>query len=268
MKCFICQIELKPFITNKNFKILRCPSCGLGVTQNPKVQKKDYHRDEEYFEEENLFKNIFQRRVRIISEFVKTGSVLEVGCSTGLMLSLIKERGWQVMGIEPSNTAAKIAKKKGIKVIARKFEQVRIKNKFDLIMFNHTLEHLEDPYSVLKKAASLLRKGGLIYIDLPNFDSVAAKLLKGKWGLLLPEEHLWHFTQVSLDRLLTKLGFEIIFTKKVSGIFDVDSPFKELLVSGTSLKKRFFTNLMTLIPSFILSSLNQGSGLTIIAKNV
>lgn len=264
--CLVCKNQAPLFCKKSDFEIYKCRNCGFGFTSQLKEQIGQYHRDESYIEEEDLFKNIFKKRVKKITKFLKPGKVLEVGCSTGLMLSLFKDLGWTVAGIEISKTAANAARDRGVEVIESPFEKVNISDKFDLIIFNHTLEHLKDPFLVLKKAKGLLKPKGIIYLDFPNFDSLGAKTLKGNWPLLLPKEHLWHFTEKAVRLIFRNQDFKTIYVEKASGIWDLDNPFKELLISLTKLKKRFFIEVLTLIPSFVISKLRLGSDLLIIAR--
>lgn len=249
-------------------EIYKCPHCGLGITEGLKTQISDYHRDETYIEEESLFKNIFLKRVNIIGKFKKPKKVLEIGCSTGLMLALLKDWGWQVKGVEISSKAAEVAHKRNIKVIVVDFMKSGIKEKFDVVVLNHTLEHLENPVAVIKKINSLLNPGGLLYIDVPNFGGLSAKLLGAKWPLLLPDEHLWHFTEKSLRILLQNLGFRIIFIEKASGVWDYGNPLRGILLSLVTFKKRFFMEILTAIPSWLVTKLGLGSDLMIIAKKI
>lgn len=265
-RCLVCNFKTRFFSKFGSYQIYRCPKCGLGQTLGLGPQTNKYHRDQTYLIEEKLFKNIFLKRVKMISQFSKPSRALEIGCSTGLMLSLLRMRGFEVMGIEMSQEAAGVAKARGIDVVVVPFEKVKLNQKFDLVIFNHTLEHLPDPLEALKKAKLLLRLNGILFIDLPNFDSLVAKILKDRWPLLLPEEHLWHFTRKSLSLLLSRLDFKILKTEKASGLWDVDNPVLELWFSFSGLKKRFFVNLITAIPSLILDKLGWGSGLTIIAR--
>lgn len=247
-------------------EIYKCPHCGLGVTTGVRAQLKDYHRDDTYIEEENLFRNIFLKRINILNNFKKAGRVLEIGCSTGLMLFLLQKKGWQVKGVEISPKAAEAAKKRGIEVMIEDFSKLEFKEKFDVVILNHTLEHLENPAEVIKKINNMLLPGGLLYIDVPNFGGLSANLLGKNWPLLLPNEHLWHFTEKSLRIVLKNLGFKIIFTEKASGVWDYDNPLWGIFLSLTTFKKRFFGEVLTAIPSWIVTKLGMGSDLMVIAK--
>lgn len=266
-KCLICGKEnIAVFANLDGYSIRKCSNCGFGFTENTKLQTGEYHRDDQYVQEEELFRNIFQKRVDIITGLVKPGKALEVGCSTGLLLSLLKKAGWDVIGIEPSKQAAHVATKRGINVVIGTFEDARLTDKFDLVILNHVLEHVENPELVMEKSFKILNPKGVVLISLPNFDSLSAKIQKGNWPLLLPSEHLWHFTPTSLKFLLNKFGFTVFFEEESSGIWDLGNPLYGLWKSFISFKKRFFTELFTAIPDFIISKLKAGSGIIMLAR--
>lgn len=267
--CISCGDKFKPFGKLGDAVIFKCPNCGLGLTGNSGdfEQYHAYHRDPVYIKEEKQFSNIFLKRVGIILKFKSNGKALEVGSSTGLLLSLLRDKGWDVLGIEPSGTASGSARNRGIPTLTTTFELVQLpKQSFDLIIFNHVLEHLRDPIAALKKTKRLLKKDGLILIDVPNFGGLVARLKGVFWEYLAPKEHLWHFTKDSLLIILEREGFQIIYNQTHSGILDYGNPGKELWKSFIGGKKRFIRNLLTAVPSFLVTILNLGSGLTIVAK--
>ncbi|MCX6706174.1 MAG: class I SAM-dependent methyltransferase, partial [Candidatus Woesebacteria bacterium] len=133
------------------------------------MKQENYHRDEDYKKYESLFENMFLKRVNLISEFVSGGKMLEVGSATGVMLKLFAKRGWDALGIEPSGSCQE-AKKKGLRVLNVTFEDSKLpKDYFDLVVLNHTLEHMDNPEWVIKKIKTFLKDEGIIFIDVPNF---------------------------------------------------------------------------------------------------
>lgn len=268
--CVVCGTQTKFWGQVGEYQIFVCSTCGLGVTKNPNIQTDSYHRDEVYQQESSQFKNIFQRRVNLIESLnLKTGKVLEVGSSTGLFLSLLKAKGWDVTGVEISTEAAKYAQERGVPTIQDPIEKLNLPQaSFDLVIINHTLEHLQNPKNVLGKLNSLLKVGGVLLIDVPNFGSVSSKLWKTSWHALLPEEHIWHFTYTSLSKLLQPSGFKILLRTSPSGIWDYGNPLLEMFQSLIGMKKRFFVNMFTLIPNLIVTKLKSGSGLTILAQKI
>lgn len=266
MKCLICNGESQAFCSVGENKIYKCTKCGFGQTLYPKYQKESYHRDDDYIAFSAQFKNIYSRRINLIDKYAKSeGKVLEIGSSTGLMLSLLKEKGWDVLGIELSPKSAKYANNKGITTIQNAFEKTKFNEKFDLVILSHTLEHLKNPEKILSRVNEILAKNGLLLIDLPNFGSYSAEHQKCKWEHLLIDEHLWHFTPESMRKILAKNGFKVLNISSPSGIWDYGNPFLELVQALFGLKKRFFKDLITALPSLVITFMNRGTSLTVIA---
>ena len=223
----------------------------------------NYHRDEDYLKNESMFRNIFQKRFNLISSYhPRGGTCLEIGCSTGTMLDILKEKGCETWGIEPSGSADR-AEQKGHRVIKNVFEKAILpKDYFNLIVLNHTLEHMNNPKLVLKKVNILLKEGGIVFIDVPNFGSLSSKILGKKWPYLLPEEHKSQFTKGSLTKLLEDGGFKILYWESRSGIFEYANPLKEL---G---RKRFLIDIFTSPYSLVATALGMGDSMSFVAKKI
>lgn len=100
-------------------------------------------------------------------------TVLSVGCAYGRTEKvLIDEYGKTVYGIEFNRDAAEVATKNGVYIIgddANKIDPSKIEHVFDCIIFADVLEHLCDPLDVLMRCITLLKKGGIVCISIPNF---------------------------------------------------------------------------------------------------
>lgn len=160
--------------------------------------------------------------------------VLEVGCGVGEFASLLKkERNIEVWGIEINKEAADRAMTKLDKVLVGNIEQ----NEFDLpeeyfncVVFNDVLEHLIDPWSVLKKMRNILKSDGYVIASIPNvryFDNIK-KLLKYKeWQYedegILDRTHLRFFTIKSIPDLFKNSGYDVV---TISGIKGRQFPWK------------------------------------------
>jgi len=220
----------------------------------------NYHRDEDYKKYESLFENIFRKRVNLVSRFVKKGKMFEIGSATGVMLKLFKDRGWDALGIELSGSCEE-AKRKGLRVLNVKFEDAKLpKDYFNLVVLNHTLEHMNNPREVLRKINTHLKEEGIVFIDVPNFGSLSSKLLGNKWPYLLPEEHKSQFTKESLTKLLQENGFDILHWESRSGIFEYADPLKEVK------RKRFLIDIVLLPYSLVAKLLNMGDSMSFVAK--
>lgn len=268
MKCIVCGGKLHLLKSLSGRKIYQCQDCGLGMTgDSAPLDYSNYHRDEVYTSHEPQFLNIFERFLKSIERYRKSGKILDVGSSTGLLLSLFKKRGWGVQGVEPSKKAARHANDRGIPTIESSFETAHLdKGKFDVVIFDHVLEHMQDPKRVIRKAKELLREKGIIMINVPNFGSMSARSKGADWEYVLPGEHVWHFTPQSLFLLLKKEGFSTLEWEARSGIWGYAHPGKELWLALTTGKKRFITEFFTIIPTWFVTRMKQGTGISIIAQ--
>ncbi len=250
------------------YRIVKCAKCGLVRTKGTKIsQYTKYHRDTDYDKYEELFRNTFEKRFKIISKYKKSRKLLDIGASTGTMLQIFMENGWDVLGIEPSKEAATIAKRKGINIKVGYFEKINLKeNSFDVVIMNHTFEHVENPVLVLNKIHKVLKKDGIVYIDVPNFGGWDSWVKKSKWKYLMPKEHTYQYTKNSLKKLLERSGLEPIWWGSWSGVFDVDSATR-MFILDIKLKRKEIVKDTLLAPFNMITTLvERGSSLAIIGK--
>jgi hypothetical protein len=91
--------------------------------------------------------------------------------------------------------------------------QARIENvalddaSFDVVHSCHTIEHLAHPFASLKDHARVLKPGGLLILDAPNLALLASDDILEEWFI---DKHLYHFSDVTLGRMIEAAGFEII----------------------------------------------------------
>lgn len=131
------------------------------------------------------------------------GSVLEIGCATATGLSVFKSKGWDVLGIEPSDNAVKIARDLyDIEVLNGIFDRTIIADRgpFDVIVLSHVLEHMLSPDLILDDIRNLLGDKGLVYIEVPNL--LRPFVPMGYFTI----EHVNYFTPTSLSNLLNIHG--------------------------------------------------------------
>jgi putative addiction module CopG family antidote len=112
--------------------------------------------------------------------------VLDIGCGSGFYLAALREAGWDGEGIEPGETAAQFARKHcGLPVHNSNAEEALAAcrdGSFDLVTMWHVLEHLPDPAKVLAEVRRILRPGGTLMLEVPNFSSIWSVLFFGAGG--------------------------------------------------------------------------------------
>jgi SAM-dependent methyltransferase len=204
------------------WQIVRCSKCGM-VYVNPRSQQsaRDTYGGDSYgFARSSQADMLVDGRPhsdRIVSEVeshVGVGSLLDVGCATGELLIAARDRGWRVHGVEVSPYAAKVAAGRGIDVSVGFLREVHLPgSSFDAITLLDVIEHLEDPGAELAEMHRLLRPGGVLCVETPNWGSVYRRVLGRRWAALQPRLHILYFDVESLRTLLQRTGFEVVESK-------------------------------------------------------
>ena len=140
-------------------------------------------------------------------------TLLDVGCSGGLLLEFAAARGWETIGIEPSSEAVDEARSHGLDVRSGLYEEIAIEpGSIDVVHAKLVAEHLPDPRGFARWAANVLRPGGILCVHVPNdFNplQLAARDALGKadWWIA-PPFHINYFSFASLEHLLSTSGFD------------------------------------------------------------
>jgi SAM-dependent methyltransferase len=139
----------------------------------------------------------------------KTQRLLDVGYGAGGFLRVAKARGWTTHGVEVSGAAVEVGKKHGLGELHHgDFRTVSLEDSsFDVIIMAELIEHLPDPMSFLRRARTLLRPGGLLYMTTPHGRGLSGRVLGTSWSVLCPPEHLQLFSIASARRCVEEAGF-------------------------------------------------------------
>ena len=175
------------------------------------------HKEMQFKKHEGYYGNVGDDLIKLIPEGVKR--VLDIGCGHGLVGKRLKEaRGIEVVGIEVNPAAAEEAKKNLDKVYTIDIETAKPdlgREYFNCIIFGDVLEHLINPWQVVKEMKEFLAPGGYVIISLPNISHwpVIKNLLAGKWAYqregTLDITHLRFFTLESARKMLEDAGLTI-----------------------------------------------------------
>jgi 2-polyprenyl-3-methyl-5-hydroxy-6-metoxy-1,4-benzoquinol methylase len=139
------------------------------------------------------------------------GTLLDIGCGSGSFLSAAARVGFTCFGMDRSAHAVEAASKAGIEVRQGDIGSGTWGDRrFDFVSLFHVLEHLTDPRSALISVEKFLAPGGSLIIQVPNVDSLQARLFGARWyGLDVPR-HLINFSPAALERVLAESGFQIV----------------------------------------------------------
>lgn len=160
---------------------------------------------------------------RLVLAAVPDGArVLDVGCSTGYLAAVLRERGCTVVGLEADPAAAERARAHCEAVVAGDVEsaatraQAEAHAPFDVVLCADVLEHLRDPEEVLAWLGTLLGDGGRAIVSLPNIAHWTARreLLRGRFPQadhgLFDRTHLRFFTRATARDLAARAGFALL----------------------------------------------------------
>jgi 2-polyprenyl-3-methyl-5-hydroxy-6-metoxy-1,4-benzoquinol methylase len=153
----------------------------------------------------------FERELRLFTRYVENGRLLDIGCSTGAFLHQLKTQfpsRYQILGTDIAGPALDYAEQKGIPALRGNFVEQNFDQPFDAITFWAVVEHLVHPRPFLEKAASILKPGGHCFVLVPNFRSLATRILGARYRYILPQ-HVNYFTPQTLHALCSKY-FEVI----------------------------------------------------------
>jgi len=137
--------------------------------------------------------------------------VLDVGCGSGTLLGLLKQRGFRVTGLDFSAEAAAIAKaENGVDVAVGTLEEAHFPaESFDVVTLFHVMEHVTTPRQVLAEVSRVLKPNGVAILQVPNIESWQFKIFGARWyGLDIPR-HVIDYSRNSMLKLLADSGFVV-----------------------------------------------------------
>lgn len=181
----------------------RCTACGTVRTLWHDGPQVDYTTDGDLYTE---LSHRHQRSLRTISQHLRPGPLLEIGCNSGLMLDAIARRHQRVrplLGID-LNTAATTANLfPGVTVKAMRLDQVS--GTFANILGLHVFEHIPDLAGFCRDLRRVCTVGTMLYLAVPNIEARNYRVGPDRWGPLNPPQHLWHFSKQTLRAAVHRL---------------------------------------------------------------
>lgn len=210
--CIICySTNLKYLPTYKKAFLCKCQACSFVFSKQipSDEQLQTYYKG--YGRNGYLSPITIKRYNELLDQFEpfrKTNKLLDVGCGTGFFLEQAKSRGWEVYGTELSEDAIKICAEKGFHIKKGLVNPTNYEPAmFDVITSFEVIEHINNPRIELKSFNTLLRKGGLVYLTTPNFNSLLRYRLKAAYNVITYPEHLSYYTPKTLNSVFKQSGF-------------------------------------------------------------
>jgi len=216
------------------YSVIDCELCGFKHIwpQQDQGELESFYQDAYYTQvypfsgplsagELEYARAIFSARLDYLESTLpaRRRSLLDIGAGNCSFLHLARERGWRVLGIEPSLKGKERARLHELPFICDLFsaEKVAEAGPFDAIHLNCVLEHVPHPIRMLEDCLEVLDPGGYLYLSTPNdFNplqkAVVADGQQAPWWIV-PDQHVNYFDTKSLPRLLERVGFELRHTE-------------------------------------------------------
>ncbi|MDP3704261.1 MAG: class I SAM-dependent methyltransferase [Candidatus Omnitrophota bacterium] len=214
--------------------VVRCRRCGFIYT-NPMIllaagdARRRYHDAEAYAPYAKDPSRELQERLTILERLARRkGRLLDVGAGKGEFLAIARQRGWHVEGVEPSEDLVRHARQQHQLTLRHgSLEQAAFPEEhFDAVTLHMVLEHVDDPTALLRAINRVLVSNGILFIEVPNLDSLLLKgvrlyfrLRQRDWSPLLSPlhwpYHCYGYGLKTLHILCRNHGFRIIKAKTV-----------------------------------------------------
>lgn len=216
------------------YRIVRCSECSL-IFLNP------MHSDEElsamypadyYAYQDNFSRSRWKEVVKTLlwfrigtkdPQFAAPGRMLDLGCGSGWFMREMRDKGWDVYGVEINSSASELGRKKAaLNIFAGTLQQAGFPSDFfDYVRANHSFEHIACPGKTLDEIHRVLKPGGRLLIGVPNAAGLNARIFRQYWWYLGAPVHPFTYSVGTLSRLLRKHHFEhlkVTYNSDFSGI--------------------------------------------------
>ncbi|MHA2283341.1 MAG: class I SAM-dependent methyltransferase [Promethearchaeota archaeon] len=246
VNCAICGCDRTKLVTvqdwfGERFHVVRCIRCKLMFTNprptpewrerfydprhNPAMEQEK--RDFIYLGTPDRL-SAYRRILKFLKDEIRTSTkLLDVGCAAGQFVQLAIEEGFDATGVDRSPGAIAYAYEHfGLELILAEAENIPVPDStYDVVTLHHVFEHFENPLHTLKEIKRILKPGGALFIETPNylrfylmekyFFFLKPIYLKFKSNMdswrgdipWFPFDHYYHWTPKTLLLALSKAGF-------------------------------------------------------------
>lgn len=275
-RCVSCnKSSYKKFIVINNHELRQCIHCGLMHTDTTKIERNKYIKQQYggvyssgYLLDLSKFRKRYIKYISLIDKSFKNVSLLDVGCGLGYFLKFIKsERStWKIYGVEPNRLLRiRAMQNTGIQVKEGKLESIPFRSSlFNIVTWFDVLEHSPSLKKNILELKRILRPGGILLVQAPNYKSFMAYITGKRWDWWCIPDHVLHFSYDFLTDCFRQNGFKILKSYTYEDQEDFLSNIKALFAKNYVTKVCY----IFLIPFFIIIErigwLTNRGGLTVV----
>jgi 2-polyprenyl-3-methyl-5-hydroxy-6-metoxy-1,4-benzoquinol methylase len=217
----------KLYLKGKRFNLVKCANCkqiyaDTSISREDISQIYDLSGYDLHMIKSEIESDDCKRRLKNIKRCFSKGTkikILDYGTGMSNFLYIAKKEGFDAYGYDIDPKINRFHRRKRMKMI----DLNKVKDKyFDAITLFHVFEHIDTPLEMLDILKSKLKNGGILYIDVPNGESLEIKLFKERSPYVdtSMKAHLYYYSLMTLSRMLRNNGFKIV-RKKYKGVFGI-----------------------------------------------
>ena len=233
--CPICDSnESKVHLKSRNFRVndhtfdvKECTKCTFRYTSPlPELNEiGEYYDTENYIShtgtKKGLINTLFhmvrfitlRSKYRLLKKVSNGKKHLDIGAGNGVFLDFMKEKGWDVEGVELDDTSrAAIEKNTGLNIATTVNDNVETEE-YDVITMWHVLEHVYELKKDIKTIKQKLKKDGSLVVAVPNCGSYDEKRYQEFWSAYDLPIHLYHFRPDNIKDLFAQFDMEVVDMK-------------------------------------------------------
>ncbi|WP_276486114.1 class I SAM-dependent methyltransferase [Paraflavitalea pollutisoli] len=217
-------------VSQEAFAVWHCATCTHRFTQDVPAAAAigRYYQSENYISHTNTSKGLVNRLYHLVRNYTlgskrslvqsvsgrNTGNLLDVGAGVGAFAAFMRQKGWQVTGLEPdAETRQRAQEQHGIALQDSSDLFNLPASHFDVITMWHVLEHVHQLDDYIERLKALLKPGGVLLIAVPNYTSHDATYYQAHWAAYDVPRHLYHFSPASMRTLLQRHGLSVKATR-------------------------------------------------------
>ncbi|MFY9143273.1 class I SAM-dependent methyltransferase [Sulfuricurvum sp.] len=223
-ECPVCHKNHEQFIFFKDGgRYVKCRECAM-IYLNPVFKNEhleNHYRNNHDCQSEivtndsEFYTALYTKGLRAIEAVTSKGNILDIGCSSGNFLDCAVQSNWKTFGVELNEKESAYAVQKGHTVYNQLLESVNFTEKMDAVSLWDVFEHLKDGRSYLEQIKALLSDTGVIFLQIPSADSLAAKMLREKCQMFDGIEHVNLYSYKAIEKLAHECGLEIMSCETV-----------------------------------------------------
>lgn len=163
--------------------------------------------------------------------------VLDVASGNGSFLSVLRGKGADVTGFEPSESECREAAKTGLELINAPFTPAMLPEgrQYDVVIAGNIFEHVPDPVPFMERIRARLKPGGWLFFQIPNdFNAIQMKYLERSGSdawFVAPPDHLNYWDVPQARRFVDAQGFDVVHE-------EAQFPIEMFLLMGMDYRKQ------------------------------